>query len=143
MPTRMGPGRRGPEGAVGASGGTLGWPGRVAVGVLHGDTPEVFLAESDAVLSRLLLRTSGYEVGARVLVTAVGIEIDREAVSPSGRIVWFEYKGSVQGSRPGLLRTDTLKKAIANGALLKAMADRPPFVVLTSHLPEAGAGLAM
>ena len=91
----------------------------------------------------LLLRTSGYEVGARVLVGAVGIEIDREAVSPSGRIVWFEYKGSVQGSRPGLLRTDTLKKAIANGALLKAMADRPPFVVLTSHVPEAGAGLAM
>ena len=61
----------------------------------------------------LLLRNSGYEVGARVLVGAVGIEIDREAVSPSGRIVWFEYKGSVQGSRPGLLRTDTLKKAIA------------------------------
>ena len=91
----------------------------------------------------LLLRNSGYEVGSRVLVTAVGIEIDREAVSPTGRIIWFEYKGSVQGTRPGLLRTDTLKKAIANGALLKAMVDRPPFVVLTSHLPEAGAGLAM
>ena len=91
----------------------------------------------------LLLRNSGYEVGSRVLVTAIGIEIDREAVSPAGRIIWFEYKGSVQGSRPGLLRTDTLKKAIANGALLKAREDRPPFVVLTSHLPEAGAGLAM
>ncbi|HYR63524.1 MAG TPA: hypothetical protein VET24_12965 [Actinomycetota bacterium] len=39
---------------MGASGGTLGWPGRVAVGVLHGDTPEIFLAESDAVLGRLL-----------------------------------------------------------------------------------------
>ena len=39
---------------MGASGGSLGWPGRVAVGVLHGDTPEVFLAESDAVLGRLL-----------------------------------------------------------------------------------------
>ena len=91
----------------------------------------------------LLLRNSGYEVGARVLVGAVGIEIDREAVSPSGRIVWFEYKGSVQGSRPGLLRTDTLKKAIANGALLGAVEGHPPFVVLTSHLPEAGAGLAM
>ena len=91
----------------------------------------------------LLLRNSGYEVGSRVLVTTIGIEIDREAVSPTGRIIWFEYKGSVQGSRPGLLRTDTLKKAIANGALLKAMGDRPPFVVLTSHLPEAGAGLAM
>lgn len=91
----------------------------------------------------LLLRNSGYEVGSRVLVTAVGIEIDREAVSPTGRIIWFEYKGSIQGSRPGLIRTDTLKKAIANGALLKAMEDRPPYVVLTSHLPEAGAGLAM
>ena len=91
----------------------------------------------------LLLRNSGYEVGSRVLITTIGIEIDREAVSPTGRIIWFEYKGSVQGSRPGLLRTDTLKKAIANGALLKAMGDRPPFVVLTSHLPEAGAGLAM
>ena len=91
----------------------------------------------------LLLRNSGYEVGSRVLVTTIGIEIDREAVSPTGRVIWFEYKGSVQGSRPGLLRTDTLKKAIANGALLKAMEDRPPFVVLTSHLPEAGAGLAM
>lgn len=37
-----------------AAGGTPGWPGRVAVGVLHGDTPWVFLAESDTVLSRLL-----------------------------------------------------------------------------------------
>jgi hypothetical protein len=41
------------------------------------------------------------------------------------------------------MRTDTLKKAIANGALLAAMEDHPPYVVLTSHLPEAGAGLAM
>lgn len=64
-------------------------------------------------------------------------------MSAHGRTIWFEYKGSVQGSRPGLMRTDTLKKAIANGALLRALEDRPPFVVLTSHLPEAGAGLAM
>ena len=91
----------------------------------------------------LLLRNSGFDVGPKVLVAAVGIEIDREAVSPGGRTIWFEYKGSVQGSRPGLLRTDTLKKAIANGALLQAMEDRPPFVVLTSHMPEAGSGLAM
>ena len=91
----------------------------------------------------LLLLNSGYEVRSRVLVSAAGIEIDREAVSPLGHTIWFEYKGSVQGSRPGLLRTDTLKKAIANGALLKGMEGCPPFIVLTSHLPEAGAGLAM
>lgn len=37
-----------------SSGSTLGWPGRVAVGVLRGDPPQIFLAGSDAVLGRLL-----------------------------------------------------------------------------------------
>ena len=57
--------------------------------------------------------------------------------------MWFEYKGSIQGHRPGLRRTDTMKKAIANGALLRALADPAPYVVITSHLPEAGSGAAM
>jgi hypothetical protein len=91
----------------------------------------------------LLLRNYGFGLGQPVVVSQIGIEIDREAVSPRGETIWFEYKGSVQGTRPGLLRTDTLKKAIANGALLASLDDHPPFVVLTSHVPEAGAGLAM
>jgi hypothetical protein len=91
----------------------------------------------------LLLRSSGFELGETVKLTELGVEIDREAVSPSGRRIWFEYKGSIQGARPGLMRTDTLKKAICNGALLAALEDHPPFVVLTSHLPEAGSGMAM
>ena len=49
----------------------------------------------------------------------------------------------MQGSRPGLMRTDTLKKAVANGALLQRLVERPPYIVLTSHLPNSGAGLAM
>jgi len=91
----------------------------------------------------LLLQQTGFDLRRPVLLRDVGVEIDREAVSPSGRTVWFEYKGSVQGVRPGLMRTDTLKKAIANGALLQAMDEHPPYVVLTSHLPAAGAALAM
>ena len=92
----------------------------------------------------LLLRNSGFELGScRVVLPETGVEIDREAVGPSGRTIWFEYKGSLQGPRPGLMRTDTLKKAIANGALLRATADRPPFVVLASHVPRTGAGRAM
>ena len=31
-----------------------GWPGRVAVGIVRSDPPQVYLADSDAVLSRLL-----------------------------------------------------------------------------------------
>ncbi|MBA2283682.1 MAG: hypothetical protein M3527_03100 [Actinomycetota bacterium] len=90
-----------------------------------------------------LLRNYGFALSGRLVLTAVGVEIDRVATSQNGSRVWFEYKGSVQGSRPGLMRTDTLKKAIANGALLQAVDPRSPYVVLTSHLPEAGAGAAM
>jgi hypothetical protein len=90
-----------------------------------------------------LLTLSGYGLRGRVTVREVGVEIDREALSPGGQIVWFEYKGSVQGLRPGLMRTDTLKKAIANGALLRGLEDHPPYVILTSHLPASGSGLAM
>jgi hypothetical protein len=77
------------------------------------------------------------------VLTEVGVEIDCAATSPNGTPVWFEYKGSVQGARPGLLRTDTLKKAIANGALLAATLDPRPYLVLTSHQPTAGSGAAM
>ena len=90
-----------------------------------------------------LLTPLGYTLRGRRVLTEVGVEIDQEAVSPSGRVVWFEYKGSVQGNRPGLRRTDTLKKAIANGALLRSLTDPAPYVVVTSHLPESGSGAAM
>jgi len=72
-----------------------------------------------------LLTHDGFELRGHELLRDVGVEIDRVALSPRGNLVWFEYKGSVQGSRPGLMRTDTLKKAIANGALLAAE-PRPP-----------------
>lgn len=91
----------------------------------------------------VLLAGLGFEVGPRLVLAEVGVEIDCVARSPRGAEIWFEYKGSVQGRRPGLMRTDTLKKAIANGALLAALGDHPQYVVLTSHLPEGGAGLAM
>ena len=90
-----------------------------------------------------LLAHVGYELRGRRVLAEVGVEIDQEAVSPTGATVWFEYKGSIQGNRPGLIRTDTLKKAIANGALLRSLADPAPYVVITSHLPEAGSGAAM
>lgn len=57
--------------------------------------------------------------------------------------MWVEYKGSFQGTRPGFLRTDTVKKAVANGALLRAIDEHPPFIVLTSHVPQKGAAFSM
>jgi hypothetical protein len=91
----------------------------------------------------VLLGGLGFNVGPRAVLGDVGVEIDCVATSPRGAEIWFEYKGSVQGRRPGLMRTDTLKKAIANGALLSAIPDHPSYIVLTSHLPDGGSGLAM
>ncbi|MGH8978611.1 MAG: hypothetical protein ACRDV7_11090 [Acidimicrobiia bacterium] len=106
-----------------------------AYGIQQG---RVFAEQCDA-----LLVSRGFTLDGALLVAEVGVEIDRVAIAPSGALVWFEYKGSVQGSRPGLMRTDTLKKAVANGALLQRLIERPPYIVLTSHLPSSGAGLAM
>ena len=90
-----------------------------------------------------LLRNYGYQLHGPLNLPDVGVEVDRVATAPSGKRIWFEYKGSIQGARPGLLRTDTLKKAIANGALLQAVDPRSPYVVLTSHVPTGGSGAAM
>jgi len=91
----------------------------------------------------LVLESEGFTLEGKLLLGEIGLEIDRVARTRDGRIVWFEYKGSFRGATPGMLRTDTVKKAIANGALLAAIPDHPPYVVLTSHVPERGAARAM
>jgi hypothetical protein len=90
-----------------------------------------------------LLSSSGYALEGALRLPDIGVEIDQVALSPRGTRVWFEFKGSIQGNRPGLRRTDTLKKAIANGALVRMRPEHAMYVVLTSHLPIAGSGLAM
>lgn len=99
---------------------------------------QVFASQCD-----FLLESNGFSLADRYVLSEVGVEIDRVATSKRGLTYWFEYKGSIQGTRPGLRRTDTMKKAIANGSLLRAVTSAHPYVVLTSHLPEAGAGRAM
>jgi hypothetical protein len=91
----------------------------------------------------LVLESEGFTREGRLLLPDLGIEIDCVARTRGDRLVWFEFKGSFRGSTPGMRRTDTVKKAIANGALLAALPEHPPYVVLTSHLPERGAARAM
>jgi hypothetical protein len=90
----------------------------------------------------LVLGSEGFALGGSLRLADIGVEIDQVA-ERGGRAVWFEYKGSFRGETPGMRRTDTVKKAIANGALIGAIPDHPPYVVLTSHVPERGSALAM
>lgn len=71
----------------------------------------------------------------------VDIEVDIVATDPHGERWWIECKGSWESPRGnGLQRTDTLKKAIANGALLRVLPEPCRYMVVTSHFPISGAG---
>ena len=67
------------------------------------------------------------------------VEIDIVANHPTtGQQWWIECKGSWEGNRPGLKRTDTLKKALFNGAMLALADDRKPYMIIASHPPADG-----
>ena len=88
---------------------------------------------------RALLTAQRHQVSEKPFrVEALGIEIDAEVVTRRGTTYWAEFKGSWQGKRPGLQRTDTVKKALANGFLVAtAPTQYPSVIILTSHLPVA------
>jgi len=78
----------------------------------------------------------GFMVRGKLLVKDVGVQIDINTETPSGAKVWFECKGSALGERPGLKRTDSVKKAVADAFLVQPLG--VPYVILTSHLPDRG-----
>lgn len=86
-------------------------------------------AAFDAMCRAIL---ADYAPSRPFVVADIGIEVDC-AVGDT----WIEFKGSARGDTPGLRRTDTTKKAIANAALASTVHDGD-FVVMTSHMPAAG-----
>jgi hypothetical protein len=74
-----------------------------------------------------------------VVVKDVGCEVDF-AYDFRGVQVYVEAKGGLQGEgkRPGAKRTDNVKKAIANAALIKSMYPETQYIVYFSDLPKFG-----
>lgn len=93
------------------------------------------------------LTIAGFEISDQEInIPAIGIRLDAITNNAHGIAMPWEFKGSWNGIRPGLRRTDTLKKAIANGYLLSRWEDKnmmTPMLVMTTHLPEDGSGTAM
>ena len=75
-----------------------------------------------------------FDLRTTVDLRDIGIEVDMLADNAEGVSFFVECKGSIHGERPGLIRTDTMKKALCNGFLLRELGIGP-YVVLTSHLP--------
>lgn len=73
-------------------------------------------------------------------VPEIGVEMDATITSRgTSRTYWCEFKGSWNGLRPGMMRTDTAKKALADVLLLHVATDEfPPCIILTTHMPPDG-----
>ena len=92
------------------------------------------LVESD------LGRIGIIEPEKNITLQDVGVEVDFAYTDSVGRQFYIEAKGGESGNkkRPGARRTDSVKKAIANGALIKAAYPEAQFLVYFSELPKFG-----
>ena len=95
--------------------------------------------------AELLERCGFVEIERRPSFPEVGVEADVAALTAGGAEIVFECKaGTAETKRPGgMADTDNIKKAIADASLLATVKDPVPYIVLTTHIAEAGRGAAM
>ena len=90
------------------------------------------------VLNDLVMRGAKL-IHKNVVLKDIGCEVDFHALYDSSS-EWVEAKGGKDdsGKRPGAKRTDNVKKAIANGSLIKAKYPHKYYVVYFSAKPIPG-----
>ena len=92
-------------------------------------------AFEDIVLADLTARGFA-EIQKNVYIIGTGCEVDY--VAKGDRYEYVECKGGLEGDkkRPGAKRTDNVKKAIANGCLIKTIYSEAYYVVYFSDTPK-------
>lgn len=91
----------------------------------------------DIVFQDLLAR--GFtSIDKNVYMPQSGCEVD--FVAHGDRFEYVECKGGLEGEkkRPGAKRTDNVKKAVANGSIMKRIYESMYYVVYFSDTPEPG-----
>lgn len=73
----------------------------------------------------------------RRLLASLGVEINLIAKDHFGADWYVEVSGAFTSKRPGLVRTDTVRKVLGSASLLSKRGFSP-FIVLTTHLPRPG-----
>lgn len=86
-----------------------------------------------------LSRSGHKDVARHVIIPEVGVEADFAYMIRNTQ-VYVEAKGGFQGKgkRPGAKRTDNVKKAIANAALVKSEFPDVKYIIYFSDLPVHG-----
>jgi Holliday junction resolvase-like predicted endonuclease len=86
------------------------------------------------------INSKGYTIISKnTKIDQIGVNVDVIA-EKNGEKVYFEAKGGRSGGkkRPGAKRTDNVKKAICNGALLKVKYPNLKYVLYFSSKPKKG-----
>jgi hypothetical protein len=93
--------------------------------------------EFENLVEQDLVSRNGIVVGKDYWVKEIGIELDYIADLPT-RTEYVEAKGGHTGGkkRPGAQRTDNVKKAVCNGALLKHLYRSAYYVIYFSAPPK-------
>lgn len=86
-----------------------------------------------------LQRSGIVDIKKHIILKDLGVEVDF-TYKTTYDTVYIEAKGGERGDkkRPGAKRTDSVKKAIANGALIKAEYPDVRYIVYFSDLPKHG-----
>jgi site-specific DNA-methyltransferase (adenine-specific) len=94
-------------------------------------------------LARVVLERAGFEIVAdKPKVKGAGVQFDFLVASRHGRRWYVDVSGAFTTVRPGLMRTDTLWKALGRIHVVKQLLndgqDRTEVIVITSNLPKSG-----
>lgn len=87
-----------------------------------------------------LLEHSGFEIiRSPGKLRGTGVQFSFLVADRTGAEWWVDVAGSFTTVRPGLLRTDTLWKALGRASVLAAAQPGARLLLLTPHLPRRGA----
>ena len=87
-----------------------------------------------------LLEASGFEiVRSPATVRGSGVKFSFLVADPASREWWIDVAGAFTTVRPGLLRAETLWKALGRASVLASAQPGSRLLLLTPHLPRVGA----
>lgn len=94
-------------------------------------------------LARIVLEQAGFEVVEdKPKVRGAGVQFDFLVSAKTGRHWYVDVSGAFTTVRPGLMRTDTLWKALGRIHVVKQLLDdgqdRTEVLIMTSNLPKPG-----
>jgi hypothetical protein len=92
----------------------------------------------EALVLKDLQERGFIDIEKNVYMPSTGCEVD--FLAKGQRFEYVECKGGKEGDkkRPGAKRTDNVKKAIANGSIMKKVYESMYYVVYFSDTPEPG-----